>query len=48
MLISQGSSSINLTFVIEERQLNEAVTRLHASFFETENVNQQTAVAMVS
>ncbi|HKR59139.1 MAG TPA: aspartate kinase, partial [Pyrinomonadaceae bacterium] len=36
MLISQGSSSINLTFVIEERQLNEAVNRLHRTFFETE------------
>lgn len=48
MLISQGSSSINLTFVIEERQLNEAVTRLHASFFETENVKQQIARAIVS
>lgn len=34
MLISQGSSSINLTFVIEERQLNEAVRRLHKTFFE--------------
>ncbi len=34
MLISQGSSSINLTFVIEERQLNEAVRRLHQTFFE--------------
>ncbi|HET6671192.1 MAG TPA: lysine-sensitive aspartokinase 3 [Pyrinomonadaceae bacterium] len=33
MLISQGSSSINLTFVIEERQLNEAVARLHETFF---------------
>jgi aspartokinase len=48
MLISQGSSSINLTFVIEERQLNEAVTRLHASFFETENIKQQTVGAIVS
>jgi aspartate kinase len=38
MLISQGSSSINLTFVIEERQLNEAVSRLHKTFFEAENV----------
>ena len=32
MLISQGSSSINLTFVIEERQLNEAVRRLRQHF----------------
>ncbi|MGI8732103.1 MAG: lysine-sensitive aspartokinase 3 [Pyrinomonadaceae bacterium] len=36
MLISQGSSSINLTFVIEERQLNEAVLRLHRTFFEAD------------
>ena len=41
MLISQGSSSINLTFVIEERQLNEAVERLHQTFFETFDVKQQ-------
>ena len=40
MLISQGSSSINLTFVIEERQLNEAVRRLHQTFFETDNVRE--------
>lgn len=39
MLISQGSSSINLTFVIEERQLNEAVGRLHETFFETSAAN---------
>lgn len=36
MLISQGSSSINLTFVIEERQMREAVSRLHGTFFETD------------
>jgi aspartate kinase len=40
MLISQGSSSINLTFVIEERQLNEAVNRLHATFFELVDVTR--------
>ena len=33
MLISQGSSAINLTFVIEERQMGEAVRRLHTTFF---------------
>lgn len=38
MLISQGSSSINLTFVIEERQMSEAVTRLHETFFNASNV----------
>jgi aspartate kinase len=34
LLISQGASSINLTFVIEERHVAEAVQRLHAAFFE--------------
>ena len=37
-LISQGASSINLTFVIEEENLHEAVSRLHAAFFESERV----------
>jgi aspartate kinase len=32
-LISQGASSINLTFAIEEAQVVEAVTRLHKAFF---------------
>lgn len=35
-LISQGASSINLTFVIEEENLSEAVSRLHRTFFEAE------------
>ena len=34
LLISQGASNINLTFVIEERHVSEAVRRLHAAFFE--------------
>ncbi|HKC65376.1 MAG TPA: lysine-sensitive aspartokinase 3 [Pyrinomonadaceae bacterium] len=34
LLISQGASSINLTFVIEEERAAEAVRRLHAAFFE--------------
>lgn len=33
-LISQGASSINLTFVVDERQAPEAVARLHQAFFE--------------
>ena len=33
-LISQGASSINLTFAIEEARVKEAVTRLHETFFE--------------
>ena len=34
LLISQGASSINLTFVIDERHAEEAVVRLHEAFFE--------------
>ncbi len=34
MLISQGASSINLTFVVDESQAEEAVRRLHGAFFE--------------
>lgn len=33
VLISQGASSINLTFVVKEEHVAEAVTRLHAAFF---------------
>ena len=35
-LISQGASSINFTFAIEEEKVKEAVGRLHCAFFETE------------
>lgn len=34
LLISQGASSVNLTFVVEEQHVEEAVRRLHAAFFE--------------
>ena len=34
-LISQGASSINFTFAIEEERVEEAVQRLHAEFFGT-------------
>ena len=34
LLISQGASSINLTFVVEEQHVAEAVRLLHAAFFE--------------
>ena len=34
LLISQGASSINLTFVVEEQHADEAVRRLHEAFFE--------------
>jgi aspartate kinase len=32
-LISQGASSVNFTFAIEEEHVKEAVTRLHEEFF---------------
>ncbi len=34
LLISQGASSINLTFVVEEGRVEEAVRLLHEAFFE--------------
>lgn len=40
-LISQGASSINLTFAIEEGRVSEAVTRLHQTFFGETNVEEQ-------
>jgi len=39
-LISQGASSINLTFAIEEGRIDEAVTRLHETFFGLSNVQR--------
>ena len=36
-LISQGASSINFTFAIEEERVNEAVRRLHEAFFDQKN-----------
>ena len=32
-LISQGASSINFTFAVEEVRMNEVVRRLHQAFF---------------
>jgi aspartate kinase len=37
-LISQGASSINFTFAVEEERADEAVRRLHREFFENEKV----------
>jgi len=34
MMISQGASEINMSLVIEEAQIHEAVRRLHREFFE--------------
>ena len=39
-LISQGASSINFTFAIEEERLHEAVKRLHAAFFSQEKTQK--------
>jgi aspartate kinase len=33
-LISHGASSVNVTFVVEEKNVREAISRLHATFFE--------------
>ncbi|MEA2204374.1 MAG: aspartate kinase [Blastocatellia bacterium] len=33
-LISQGASSVNLTFAVDEQFVGQAVSRLHAEFFE--------------
>ncbi len=42
-LISQGASSINFTFAIEEERVNEAVQRLHEAFFEVEKATSAIA-----
>ena len=39
-LISQGASSINFTFAIEEERMHEAVRRLHAAFFSHEKAGK--------
>jgi aspartokinase len=39
-LISQGASSINFTFAIEEERVQEAVTRLHEEFFATKGTRE--------
>jgi aspartate kinase len=43
-LISQGASSINFTFAIEETRVDEAVRRLHEAFFDKLH-NQSTLTA---
>lgn len=43
-LISQGASSINLTFVVEEDSAVEAITRLHAALFESDTTVKGKAV----
>jgi aspartate kinase len=41
-LISQGASSINFTFAIEEERVKEAVGRLHEEFFGQQKAQTQT------
>jgi aspartate kinase len=47
-LISQGASSINLTFAIEEQRVNEAVQRLHKAFFAREETVREHQRSVVS
>ncbi len=39
-MISQGASEINISFVVEESDVPEAVQRLHRCFFETGCLSQ--------
>jgi aspartate kinase len=41
LLISQGASNINLTFVVEEERAAETVCRLHAAFFEEDDASER-------
>jgi aspartate kinase len=43
-MISQGASEINISFVVDESDVGEAVRRLHRSFFETEALRQPAEV----
>jgi len=45
ILISQGASSINFTFAIEEERVREAVTRLHEEFFATKRHKRHKSTA---
>jgi aspartate kinase len=45
-LISLGASSINLTFVVDEERLVEAVTRLHQAFFDEPQQQSSASHAM--
>jgi len=44
-LISQGASRVNLTFVVEETRVREAVLRLHEALFERAGVDLGAAAA---
>jgi len=44
-LISQGASRVNLTFVVDEARVREAVLRLHQALFERDGVDLDPAAA---
>jgi len=44
-LISQGASRVNLTFVVDESRVREAVLRLHDALFERKRVDMNEATA---
>jgi aspartate kinase len=48
LLISQGASNINLTFVVEEERAVEAVRRLHAAFFEEDDAQGDHSTEMAT
>jgi aspartate kinase len=45
-LISQGASRVNLTFVVDEGRVREAVLRLHEALFERQGVDLDHAAAV--
>lgn len=47
-LVSQGASSINLTFAVSEAHAQEVVTRLHRAFFEQEAEQKGRSVKLAS
>jgi aspartate kinase (monofunctional class) len=47
-LVSQGASSVNLTFVVDESHVAETVVRLHAALFETEGGGKADSVPIAA
>jgi aspartate kinase len=47
-MISLGASSVNLTFMVDEKDANEAIARLHRSCFEAEGVNGEVVIEAVA
>jgi len=46
-MISFGASSVNLTFMVEEEDAREAITRLHRVCFETEDAEPAVASSLL-